>query len=148
MGMWDQIEMLDDKIDHKKTRDRVQKFLAKSYPRFKRLARVDLVSLQSPQLSGMPKGSPSGNPAEERLVNRAAARQVVQQTEQAIQACDRDSQEILRLMIAGYKAKEIIARIGWSKSQYNDHLKPKALDQFAEAYQGEALVVKEPEVKL
>lgn len=142
MDGWQQLTLLDDLVDHKATQEQVQEFLKRGYPKAKRIAGRDLTNIQSPQITDMPKGTPNGNANENKLINRAAARQIVNHTRQAIAACDRDSQTILTMMAQGYKTKEIIAAIGWSKSQYHDVYRPRALEQFAQAYQGEAIILK------
>lgn len=140
MGELEQLTMWEDRIDKEQTQRNVVEFLTRVYPRERRRAGVCLTSLQSPQITDLPKGMPSGNSNESKQLRRLGAAQVVRETKRAIDACDRDCQPILRMIADGLNNEQIIMEITYERSQYYNRLRPNALMQFAEAYQGEELI--------
>ena len=140
--MYEQQSLLSDDIDYKATEKNVKHFLTRIYPRAKRMAGKELATIKSPQITDMPKGAPAGNLLEQRLIQRAYAQQVVKATVNAIYRCDAFSREVLDLLyLQGYSDSACYMAIGYQRSQYFKRIKPKALRQFAEAYELEDLEI-------
>lgn len=137
----EQLTIFDNHIDREATIHKVKQFFDE-YPRMVRLTRRDNTGLSSPRMDGMPRGSNYGNSVERRLVQSIYAKQVVKETNDAINACDEFSKVVLRdLYLYGWSDKKTIRNIGYSESQYYHHVKPRALLEFAELYMLESLQV-------
>lgn len=121
-------------IDKKATQANADEKL-KSYFRMKRIARRDNAGLSSPSFDGMPKSKPAGNSVERRIVQSIYAKQVVKEIPAAINACDKQSQKVLKMLyFQGKTDVQVQEEIGYSHSRYFDHVKPTALLEFADAY--------------
>lgn len=132
---YEQQWLFEGHYDHKKTQEKAQEFLLRTYPRALRVAGTSLVGYQSPQWSAMPKGTPSGNREEDRRLKRAAALEIVRATESTIERCDRWARVILKTVYLDHLSDDVcISRLGYGRTQYFTELKPSSLEQFAEAF--------------
>ena len=86
--------IFDSAVDIDETISKVKHFFEVDYPAAKRRAKVKLEIISSPSMDGMPKGTPVGNAMENKLVNRAYCRQVVEAVPEVIDGCSHWSQYI------------------------------------------------------
>lgn len=126
--------LLFPELDKRETAKNVNKFLRTEFPSCVRIAGTVMSELQSPNYSGMPKGSPIGNPAESTIVRRTNAKMVVDATMNAMGCCDVTSQRILRLCyISQYEDEIVQEKIGYQRTRFY-YYKNEALRQFADCY--------------
>lgn len=121
-------------IDQKKTADNVREFFKSDFPRIRRIALAS-TGLQSPVSSDMPKGDVVGNTIESSVVKRVWAESLSNDVYRAIDACDHESQVIIRSeALHGRRRIEIQEEVKYEHSQY--YLKQReAYNQFADAFE-------------
>nr|DAH80708.1 MAG TPA: transcriptional regulator [Caudoviricetes sp.] len=134
--------IFDSAVDIDETISKVKHFFEVDYPAAERRAKVKLGIISSPSMDGMPKGTPVGNAMENKLVNRAYCRQVVEAVPLVIDSCSQWSQYILKTLYLQERSDDYcVANIPFSDSWYYKTLKPRALVEFAEIYPIEELMV-------
>lgn len=134
---------LSSEIDRYETVKNATHFFTKEFPRIVRMAGHSIGQLRAMTLSDMPKAQQMSNQAEKAIVRRLAAERIVQQTLAAIAACDPTEAEILRLRYMTPNVRfdyQVYGDIGYSERSYR-YYKNSALLAFAEAFQGESLIV-------
>lgn len=77
--------MLLDKLDETATKQNAIHVL-KSYPRYKRIANRNILFLQSPAMTGMPRSSSGENTEEIKIVNKVNAEMIVKTIEHCIES--------------------------------------------------------------
>ncbi|MDK1720251.1 ArpU family phage packaging/lysis transcriptional regulator [Dellaglioa algida] len=132
--------MLLDKLDETATKRKAIKVL-KSYQRYKRIANRNILFLQSPAMTGMPRSSSGENTEEIKIVNKVTAETIVKTIENCIELVVGSEYRILleNKYIHGDSDYEIQSTLGISKSTQDRMLKV-ALLNFAEAYPLEELL--------
>lgn len=130
--------------DHEATQAKAEEVLL-SYPRVCRRAKAyedNKSGVGSPAMDGMSKSHSVVNTVERRIVDGIYNVQKKHAIEQAIDACDKLERELLHLRyIKRQGDTETYMDLNISQSNYNHSIKPEALEQFAEVYMLDDLIV-------
>lgn len=135
--------------DHEATQAKAEAVLL-SYPRVCRRAKAyedNKSGVGSPAIDGMPKSHSVINTVERRIVDGIYNVQKKHAIEQAIDACDELEAKLLRLRyIERQGDTDTYMDLKISQSSYNHSVKPEALEQFAEVYMLDDLIVYKSEI--
>lgn len=133
--------MLLDELDETATKRKTIKVL-RSYQRYKRIANRNILFLQSPAMTGMPRSSSGENTEEIKIVNKVTAETIVKTIEHCIESIVGSDYRMLleNVYIHNDTAYEVQSTLLISEATMYRKL-DKALLRFAEVYPLEELLV-------
>lgn len=133
LGLFEQQTIFSSHIDKEKTQRNVKRLLKDELPRLERIAGESLIKAAS--MDGMPKAPSRGNSQEDRIVQRLTAHEIIVASIKAIHACSATSERVLDMLYLQKMSDTMVyMTIGYQKSQFYNHVKPKALMEFSEAF--------------
>lgn len=136
------MDSLFPELDEDQTIEKCKHYLEKVYPRLKLISHVEVGTLKSPNMDGMPRADTKTNTLPDTIVRRIYAKQAVQYTKRAIYACANTDQQILKgLYLRFEQDQNVFGELNLSETRYYKKYKPHALLAFADAYLYEDLHV-------